>query len=85
MVAATHKDDVWTPWLDSKCHLCERNLQRIALNAATKRIISLAPWSWQYQSVKPYRDHDSAPTLQGVVIHQGRKGDSCIKLSYLAA
>jgi hypothetical protein len=81
-IAATDKDDAWASWLDNRC---EHSLQRIVVNEATKRIASVAPWSWQYQSVKPYRHHDNAPTLEGVVIHQGRKGDSCRKVSYLVA
>ena len=66
------------------CHMCEHNLQRIVVNEATKMIASLAPWSWQYQSVRPYGHHHSAPTLEGVMIHQGHKVDSCRKVSYLA-
>jgi hypothetical protein len=84
-VAATHKDDAWASWLDNRSHMCEHSLQRIAVKEATERIASLAPWSSQYQSVQPYGHHDNAPTLEVVVIHQGRKGDSCKKVSYLVA
>jgi hypothetical protein len=79
MVVATHKDDVSTFWLDNMCHMCEHNLEEIVVNEVTKMIASLAPWSWSDQSGWPDGYHDSALTLEDVVIHHGHKGDSCKK------
>jgi hypothetical protein len=48
-------------------------------------IASLALWTWNYQNVLPTGIMTVLPTLEGVVIYQGHKGNSCRKASYLAA
>jgi hypothetical protein len=85
MVVATHKDDLSAFWRDNMCHMCECNLEQIFVNEATKMIASVAPWSWSDQSVRPDGHHESAPTLEDTVIHQGHKGDSRKKVSHLVA
>jgi hypothetical protein len=84
MVVATHKVDGMIFWLNNICDMCECNLEQIVVNEATKMIPVLAPWSW-HQSVQPFEHHDCAPTLEGMVIHQGHKGDSSRKVSCVAA
>jgi hypothetical protein len=42
VVVVTHKDDASAFWRDSRCHMCEHNLQQIVVNEATKMITLLA-------------------------------------------
>ena len=83
-VVTSHKDDAWVFWLDNRCHMYEHNLRQHFANEATKMSASPTPLSWQYQNVQPWGHHDNVLTLEVGVIRQGRKGDSCRRVSHLA-
>jgi hypothetical protein len=54
IVVVTYQDDTWVFCLDNMRHMCEYNLEQILINEATRMIVLLALWSWQYQSVWLY-------------------------------